>query len=218
MKTDIELRNDVLAELRWEPKVNAGDIGVIVKNGVVTLTGNIDSYAEKWAAEKATERVSGVLAIANEIDVRLAGSGERTDADIAAAAVNALKWTLFVPHDRIKVVVENGWITLDGEVEWQYQKNSAFDAVYGLIGVKGVLNRITIKSRISPEDIKKKIETAFQRNAQLDAQKITVSVNQGKVTLLGSVHSWAERDEASTAAWAAPGVSEVVNNVTVAPW
>ena len=168
MKTDIELRNDVLAELRWEPKVTAGDIGVIVKNGVVTLTGSVGNYAEKWAAEKATERVSGVTAVADEIDVRLPGSGERTDADIAEAALHALKWKLFVPHDLIKVVVENGWITLEGEVEWQYQKNSAYDAVYDLRGARGVLNHITIKPQVSPENIKTKIEAAFQRNAQLD--------------------------------------------------
>jgi osmotically-inducible protein OsmY len=216
MKTDVELKDDVLAELRWEPKVNAANIGVTVKKGVVTLTGNIDSYAEKYAVEKATERVSDVVAIANEIDVRLPGSSERTDADIAAAAVNALKWKYFISNHCFKVVVENGWITLDGEVEWQYQKNLAYEIVRDLVGVKGVINRISIKPRISPEDIKKKIETAFGRNAQFDAQKITVWVNQGKVTLLGTVRSWAERNQASTAAWAAPGVSEVVNNITVA--
>ena len=215
MKTDIELRNDVLAELRWEPKVTAAEIGVVTKSGVVTLTGSVDSYAEKWAAEKAAERVSGVAAVADEIDVRLPGSSERTDADIASAAVNALKWKYYVPHDRIKVVVENGWLTLDGDVEWQYQKDATYNAVHDLLGVKGVLNRISIKPRISPEDIKKKIEAAFERNAQFDAQKVTVSVNQGKVTLWGTVRSWAERTEASTAAWAAPGVSEVVNNITV---
>jgi len=215
MKTDTELRDDVLAELRWEPKVNAADIGVTVKNGVVTLTGNIDSSAEKYAAEKATERVSGVLAVANEIDVKLPGSNERTDADIAAVAVNALKWKYFIPHDHIKVLVEKGWMTLDGEVEWQYQKNSAYEAVHDLVGVKGVINRISVKPQISPQGIKRKIETAFERNAQLDAKRIAVSADQGKVTLSGTVGSWAERDEASTAAWAAPGVSEVVNNITV---
>ena len=215
MKTDAELKKDVLEELKWEPKVSATDIGVIVKNGVVTLTGNVDNYAEKWAAEKATERLSGVLGMADEIEVRLRGSGERTDADIAAAALNALKWKYFIPHDRIKAVVEKGWVTLDGEVEWQYQKNSAEETVHDLLGVKGVLNRISIKPRVSPEDVKRKIEAALERNAQLDAKKITVSVNQGKVNLSGSVRSWAERNEASTAAWAAPGVSEVVNNISV---
>ena len=216
MKTDAELKNDVLAELRWEPRVSATDVGVIVKNGVVTLTGNVDSYAEKRAAEKATERLSGVLGVADEIEVRLPGSSERTDADIAGAALNALKWKYFVPHDHIKVVAQNGWITLDGEVEWQFQKNSAEDAVHDLMGVKGVLNHITIKPRVSPEDIKGKIEAAFERKAQLDAKKITVSAYGGKVTLSGTVRSWAERNEAWWAAWAAPGVSEVVNNIKVA--
>jgi osmotically-inducible protein OsmY len=216
MKTDSELRNDVMAELEWEPRVTSSDVGVIVKSGVVTLTGNVDSYGGKRAAEQAAERVLGVRAVADELEVKLPWSSARTDADIAAAAANALKLKYSVPDDRIKVVVENGWVTLDGDVEWQFQRNFAVEAVHDLRGVKGVSNRIRIKPLVLPdEDIKRKIEAAFERSAQIDAQKITVSVNQGKVTLLGSARSYAERNQAVMTAWAAPGVWDVVNKIEV---
>jgi len=216
MKDDLWLKKDVLAELEWEPSVNATDIGVIVKDGVVTLTGYVDSHAEKWAAEKAAKRLSGVKAVVDEIEVRLPGINLRTDEDIARAALLALEWDTFVPHDRIKLTVENGQIVLEGEVEWLWHKKAAENAVSQLIGVKGIINKITVKARVTPGDIQRRIEESFERNAQLDAKRITVSFYEGKVTLMGRVRSLAEWEEAERAAWAAPGVAQVVNDIKVA--
>ena len=215
MKSDTELQIDVLDELRWEPGVDATDIGATVKDGVVTLEGTVDSFAEKWAAEKAVKRLPGVKALAVEIEVKLPGSSERNDADIARAAESALKWDISVPSDRINVTVENGFLTLEGEVNWEYQRSAAKQAVQYLTGVKGVSNLITVKPKVAATDVKDKIEAAFKRNAILDASQIKVQADGGKVTLSGSVHSWAEREEAESAAWAAPGVNDVKDLIAI---
>jgi osmotically-inducible protein OsmY len=215
MKSDAEIRRDVEAELEWEPSVDARRIGVAVDNGVVTLTGEVGSYAQKWKAERAVERVEGVRAIVNEIEVKL--PGEFSDADLAKSAVDALRWNILVPDDSITVKVDNGWITLKGEVTYDYQRRAAERALRNLPGVKGISNLITIKPKVEPKNIKGEIEKSLTRLALTDANNVDVEVNGREVILRGTVRSLAEKFEAEKAAWSAPGVSSVKNLIEVAP-
>jgi osmotically-inducible protein OsmY len=215
-RTDAQIQTDVLAELKWEPRVQPNEIGVAVKNGVVTLTGVVNSYSKRWAAEEAAHRVRGVKAVANDIEVRLSTDNQKTDADIAAAAVRALQWDAFVPVDKLDVTVSNGWVTMKGEIEWQYQKQDAERVVRRLTGVTGVTNLITVKPRVAPSELKQKIEQALVRSVQTDAKRINVEVDGDSVILTGTVKSWAEREEAEREAWAAPGVASVDNRISIA--
>jgi len=215
MKTDALLKNEIIDELAWDPVVKATDVGVIVKDGVVTLTGTLASYSEKFAAERAAQRVAGVKGIAVDLKVELPTQHERSDADIALAAERALEWSTLVPAGRVQVMVEKGHVTLGGEVGWDYQRSAAERAVRDLLGVTGLTNLVRITPHVQPVDLQKSIHDALARQADREAQKISVTVDGSTVRLSGRVHSWAERDAAVGAAWAAPGVATIVNEIVV---
>jgi osmotically-inducible protein OsmY len=215
--TDRELQRHVEDALSWEPSIEAADIGVSVDGGVATLRGDVTTFAEKMAAENVVLKVYGVKAVANDLTVRLPSQYQRTDSEIAKAAVTALQWNATVPANQISVTVSNGWVTLKGEVRWQYQKDAAARVVRVLTGVRGVTNEIALRPHADPGDVKAKIEQAFKRSAEIDARRISVSAVDGKVILNGNVHSWAERRAAERAAWAAPGVMQVEDHLVVTP-
>ncbi len=213
MKTDAEIRRDVETELQWDPSIDDRKIGVTVDDGVVTLMGEVPHYSARWAAEDITKRVGGVRAIANEIQVKIPATGMRSDTDLAEAAANALRWHVSTCSSQIKPVVKDGWITLSGQVQWGFQKTSAENVVRHLLGVKGVSNDIQVANAVKAADVKQKIEEAFKRHAMLEASGIEVKVDSSKVILKGHVHTWQEREDAARAAWAAPGVVNVENQL-----
>jgi len=215
--TDRELQKDVQGALDWEPSIDTAEVGVTVDNGIVTLRGDVKTYAEKAAAERVTLGVYGVKAVANDLNVRLIQGADRTDGEIAQAAVNALRWNSQVPPDAVHVTVSHGWVTLKGQVDWQFQKDASAQAVRNLMGVRGVTNTVGLKPHVSIADVQSKIEAALKRSAEIDARRIHVAVTDGRVVLTGNVRSWAEREEAEKAVWAAPGVKEIDDRIAIVP-
>lgn len=215
MKSDKQLQQDIMDDLRWDPSIDASKVGVTVSTGVVTLTGVVPSYFQKQNTERIIKRVAGVRAVANDIEVRLPNSTERNDSDIAQAALNALKWDTSVPDENVKVAVTKGWVTLEGNVDWNYQRESCEKVIEKLIGVKGVTNRIVVAPHVKSRDVKSEIKAALHRYAELESRNIEVDSTDSTVTLRGQVRSWAERKEAETAAWMAPGVTQVKNEIIV---
>ena len=217
MKTDSQIQKDVMTELKWQPSLKAATIGVAVKDGIVTLSGQVENYMQKQAAERATKKVAGVRAIAEDIQIGVSPAFKRTDAEIAESVLNALRWHSNVPHDNVQVKVDDGVVTLEGEVDWQYQSAAARNAVVALIGVRNVLNDLKVKPQLAAPDIKSRINEALQRAANVDAEKISVDVNGTKVILYGKVRSHAEKEDAEDAAWCAPSVSAVESKLQVEP-
>jgi len=215
MKTDIDLQKDVMEELQWDPLLLSTEVGIAVKDGIVTLMGHVNNYGQKLAAENAAKRVKDVKAVAVDIDIKLPLGHERTDADIAAAALNALKWSSFVPEECIKLTVENGRITLEGEVEWQFQKKSATSALKNLIGLQGINNHLKVKPQITPIIVKDVIRKALERRADIEADRIDIITDGGRITLKGNVRSWTEKTAVEQAVWSTPGVIEVKDELRV---
>lgn len=215
MRTDSDIQQDVMEELTWEPLLHASEIGVAVKNGVVTLSGTVDMYKKKTLAERAAQRVTGVKAVAEDIEVKLLPDDKKNDAEIAEAILTSLKWHSALQAGKIKIKVENGWVTLDGETEWAFQCKAAQRIIENTIGVTGITNRIKIVPLLSPSEVKRRINSAFHRSATVDSEKIEITVDGNKVILSGKVRSYAEKKDAESAAWMAPGVNSVQNRLEI---
>jgi len=216
MKTDTELQKDVTEELKWDPRIVDDEIGVAVRGGVVTLTGSVPTVAQKWEALQAVERVSGVRAIAQELTVKVPDKHQKSDTELAHQIINTLLWDIEVPHEQVRARVERGWVTLEGEVNWQFQRASAERAVRYQTGVAGLTNLITIKSHISAPDVAQRVKDALRRSAETDAKRINVTASDGTITLTGTVRSWAEREDAERAAWGTTGVTAVEDKLAIA--